>query len=182
MIYSKRNVALERPRLAKSPQSDKKPKQAKVPNRKKATIVPDSSSSEEMGVPGCRWWLDDRTTGNAKHPAEIAREIKAEKANMEKNIFSEEEDEKERNSSSDNEQSRKAENRAEHAFRENPTTDEAVHEETKTAPVKANVELEISHENPRTRKSGRKTKKPDWLGHNGMVKTVNLGDDVAGEK
>ena len=102
----------------KSPQSDKKPKQAKVPSQKRATIVPDSSTSEEMGAPGCSWWLDN------------------------------------------DEQGGKVENQAEHAHQENTATLESAHEETKTSPVKANVGWEISHKNPTTRKSARKTKKP----------------------
>ena len=118
VIYSKRDVALQRSKLTKSPQSDKKPKQAKVPSQKRATIAPDSSSSEEMGAPGCSWWLDN------------------------------------------NEQSGKAEKQAEHAHRQNTAILESAHEETKTSPVKANVEWEISHKNPTTQKSARKTKKP----------------------
>ena len=41
VIYSKRDVALQRSKLTKSPQSDKKPKQLKVPSQKRATIAPD---------------------------------------------------------------------------------------------------------------------------------------------
>ena len=118
VIYSKRDVALQRSKLTKSPQSDKEPKQAKVPSQKRATIVPDPSSSEEMGAPGCSWWLDN------------------------------------------NEQSGKAEKQAEHAHRENTAILESAHEETKTSPLKAKVEWEISHKNPTTQKSARKTKKP----------------------
>ena len=59
-----------------------------------------------------------------------------------------------------NEQSGKAEKQAEHAQRQNTAILESAHEETKTSPVKANVEWEISHKNPTTQKSARKTKKP----------------------
>ena len=183
MIDSKRDVTLQRDKLTKSPQSDKRPKQLKVPIRKKATVVPNSSNSENMEVPGHSWWLDNTTTGNAKHREETACEVKAEKADLEReNTLTEEEDKEKRNSSSDEEQGGKAENQMEHARRENPSTDEAGQEETKTVPVKANAEWEVSHENPTTRKSGHKTKKPNWLGHNVMVKTIDREDTVAEEK
>ena len=104
-IYSKRDVALERLKVSKTPKSDKKPKQMKAPIRKKATIVHDSSSSDDLGVPSCSCWLDDRATVTAKQPEEIAHEIKAEKTNPEKEYsLTAEKEEKETNSSSNENQ------------------------------------------------------------------------------
>ena len=57
-----------------------------------------------------------------------------------------EEAEKETYSSTKEEQRRKTENQVEHSLRETPATDQVGHEETKTAPVKANVLWEFSDE------------------------------------
>ena len=74
--------------------------------------------SEDLGVLCCSWWLDDRATAvTTKQPEEIAREIKAEKANPEKEYsLAVEKEEKETNSSSNEEQSRKTENQVEHSL------------------------------------------------------------------
>ena len=139
----------------------------------------DSSSSEDMGIPGCNWWLDDSATGTGKQPEETAREVKSEKVSPEKEPrVADGEEEQEKNRSSQQEQSSKADNQAEHSLRENPTTDESVQEETKIFPVKACVEWDISHENQTIRRSGRKTKRPDWLDHNVMLKKIDRKDDV----
>ena len=116
-----------------------------------------------MGVPGCSWWLDDNAT--TKKTKEIAREVKSQNVSQEKErSVTEEEEEQEKNSSNEQEQSSKADNQAEHSLRENPTTDEAVQEETKIAPVRASVEWAISQENQTSLRSGRKTnKKPHWV-------------------
>ena len=45
-----------------------------------------------------------------------------------------------------------------------------------------NAEWEVSHENPTTRKCGQKTRKPNCLGDNVMVKTIDREDTLAEEK
>ena len=61
VIYSKKHVALENPKMTKTPQSDKKPKQVKAEIRKQATIVQYSSNSEDLGYQDAAGgWMTER--------------------------------------------------------------------------------------------------------------------------
>ena len=62
IVYSKRDVAVEktkqkkRPKQNETPKEGNWPKERSSPQKKKRQQVIESSNSEEVGIPGCSWW------------------------------------------------------------------------------------------------------------------------------
>ena len=95
VVYSKRDVALEKSTGCKTLSEEKQQKQSKTPIKKKTPTsgLLLSPTSDEIGAPGCNWWINESETGNSQQPEIMAPEIYPEKiipANGNKNSADEE--------------------------------------------------------------------------------------------
>ena len=116
------------------------------------SYVLESSSSEEIGLPGCSWCNDIKDDSETPLPLTLKQSHKK-RVQMRRNRARKEVARKSRTTKKESEEE---------------IAQEKAASEEHCARIKANVEWEKN----RRPKSGRKTKKPDWLGHNIMVTNV----------